>query len=151
MDADARQALNQVDPSTRRRPDSELLDLDIPAAIAAGIAGGKVQHRSMFTDAAIAASLRLEEHGVGPYPVLFLAGYVRSAGRVAALALPQPLVGSEPAELARRWLAASCPADGAPAGDDIDADIMFARWLEMVAALLSLRRSARRSVGQLSP
>ena len=52
--------------------------------------------------------------------------------------------------MARRWLAAGCPADGEADGDALDGDIVFARWLEMVAALLDLRRSSRRSAGWVS-
>jgi hypothetical protein len=66
---------------------------------------------------------------------------VRSAGRAAALALPEPLAGAVPRDLARRWLAAASAVDGDPIG----ADEVVARWLEMVAALLAVRRSARRA------
>lgn len=146
MNADAKGTLGEADAAMRKRPDEKLRDLDIPAVIGMGVAGGEVERRRMLTDGAIAASLRLEDHGVGPYPVRFLAGYVRSAGRVAALALPQPLVGEAPGELARRWIAASCLADDEASGDALDRDIAFARWLEMVAALLDLRRSAGQAV-----
>jgi hypothetical protein len=129
-------------PSARVRFDSELRDLDIPAVITAGIAGGPAQRREMFTDAAIAAARQLEDQGIGPYPVRFLAGYVRSAGRAAAQALPQPLIGEIPARLARRWAAASRPPGDETAGDAVDRDDAFAQWLTMVAAMLDLRRSA---------
>jgi hypothetical protein len=132
------------------RPDSALLDLDVPAALAAGLVGEGTDRRLMYTDAAIAASLHAERLGVGPYPLRFLAGYVRSAGRAAALALPEPLIGAAPTELARGWLAAAvAAADAEPApeiggGADVTAELAAddrrAQWLDMVAALIAVRR-----------
>ncbi len=120
------------------RPDGELAELDIDAAIADGLADDGPVRRAMFGAAAIAAALRLEPYGVGPYPVRFLARYVRAAGRSAALELPEPLVGAEPQALARAWLTASSTVD-----DGLVADRTFAQWLDMVAALLAIRRRVR--------
>lgn len=124
--------------TTTIRPDSELADLDIDAVIADGLADDGAAHRAMFTAGAIAAALRLEPFGVGPYPVRFLARYVRAAGRVAALALPEPLVGVGPGALAQAWLTAASTVDGG-----LVADRTFARWLDMVAALIAIRRQSR--------
>jgi hypothetical protein len=128
-----------VNPETTTiRPDRELADVDIEALIAAGLADEGPARRAMFTAGAIAAALRLEPHGVGPCPVRFLARYVRAAGRSAALALPEPLVGAEPMALARAWLTASSIVD-----EGLPADQVFARWLDMVAALIAIRRRVR--------
>lgn len=125
----------------RIRPDAELHGLDVPAAITRGLVFDGVARRMLYDEAAIAAALKAEERGVGPYPVRFLAGYVRSAGIEAALALPEPLIGPERAELARDWLFAARSA-----GSRLELDVLFARWLDMVAALLALRRAARERI-----
>ncbi len=95
----------------------------------------------MFTEAAIAASWEVQDHGIGPYPLRFLAGCVRAMGLRAALALPQPLIGAEPAELVHGWLAAAVGWQ-----DSIADDEMFARWLDMVATMLAVRRAVGRDV-----
>lgn len=127
-----------MNPETTIRPDSELAGLDINTVIAAGMTGDDSARRTMFTSGAIAAALRIEPHGIGPYPVRFLAGYVRAAGRAAALELPEPLVGAEPAALVRQWLTAASTVDAGLTGDQT-----FAQWLDMVAALIAIRRRAR--------
>lgn len=168
-----------MNPETAIRPDSELAELDIEAAIAkgladdsnrvtvaatglaqdgathgnlatatrladdgrstaAGVAQDGAARRQLFTAAAIAAALRLEPYGTGPYPLRFLARYVRAAGRSAALALPEPLVGEHPAIFARQWLSAASTVDDGLAGDQA-----FAQWLDMVAAIIAIRRRTR--------
>jgi hypothetical protein len=124
--------------TTTIRPDGELRDLNVNAVIAAGMAADESARRTLFTAGAITASLRLEELGVGPHPVRFLARYVRAAGRAEALALPEPLVGAEAVVLARQWLTAASTVDTGVAGDRA-----FAQWLDMVAALIAIRRRAR--------
>lgn len=125
-------------PEPTVRPDSELAEVSISAVISAGMSGDESARRTMFTVGAIAAALRLEPHGIGPYPVRFLARYVRAAGRAAALELPQPLVGTEPAALARQWLSAASTVDAGLPGDRT-----FAQWLDMVAALIAIRGRTR--------
>jgi len=120
------------------RPDSELAGLDVAAAISRGITAADVSRRVMFTDAAIAAAIEAEARGIGPYPVAILARVVRAGGVVGALRLPEPLIGAEPTILARSWLEAALAAGGT-----MEADLVFSRWLEMVATLLAVRRSAR--------
>jgi hypothetical protein len=120
--------------------DAELAGLDVAAAIGRGIAADGAARQAMFTDAAIAAALQAEELEVGPYPVAILGRVVRAGGVAAALRLPEPLIGAEPTALARRWLEA---AAGGGAGGDAEADLVFSRWLEMVATLLAARRAAR--------
>jgi len=77
---------------------------------------------------------------VGPYPLTFLARYVRAAGVRGALELPEPLIGAERAELVRGWLSAGITAEPVPADDDL-----FAQWIDTVAMLLAVRRSVGRA------
>lgn len=120
------------------RRDKDLLGLDVQTAITQGLLVDGSPRKMMFTEAAIAASWQAERIGVGPYPLSFLARYVRTAGRSSAFNLPEPLVGVEATGLARGWLSAASAA-----GDEIAYDELFARWLEMVATLIALRRKAR--------
>lgn len=128
------------------RADAQLRTLDVEDAIAAGLAVDSAAdsatsgaaRRVMFGDVAVAASLHAEALGVGPHPLNHLARYVRAAGRAAALALPEPLIGERPTALARSWLTAA-GTDGGTAADDL-----FAQWLDSVAALIALRRRSGR-------
>ena len=150
--------------------DAELAGLDVVAAIGRGIPADGQARQVMFTDAAIAAAIEAEELGVGPYPVAILARVVRAGGVAEALRLPEPLIGAEPTALARRWLeaalaaadntqaalaaadnteaalAAADKAEAAVAAAD-KADLVFSRWLEMVATLVAVRQSARPAAG----
>ncbi|WP_063712925.1 hypothetical protein [Nocardia jiangxiensis] len=119
---------------TGRRADEMVRGLDIEAAIVAGMPEGDAR-RTMFSDAAIAASHLAEALGVGPYPVEFLADCVRSMGLGGALELPEPLIGPEPTALVRRWMSAA-----AGTSSSIERDELFARWLERVAMLIAVRR-----------
>lgn len=127
------------------RPDADLVALDVAAAITRGLPNDGALRRALFTEAAIAAALHAERLGVGPYPVAFLARFIRAGGIQAALELPEPLIGAEPAALVRHWMAAAVSADAGLAGEDV-----FARWLEAVAALMALRRQvgARQPSGE---
>jgi hypothetical protein len=122
------------------RRDEELRDLDVDAAITMGMALPGTARAAMYTEVAIAASWQLQDLGVGPYPVSFLAGCVRSMGLEGALELPEPLIGHQPTALVRRWLSAA----GGPSRN-IARDELFARWLDMVAALLHSRRQLQRA------
>jgi hypothetical protein len=140
--------------------DAELAGLDVVAAIGRGIPADGEARQVMFTDAAIAAAIEAEELGVGPYAVAILARVVRAGGVAEALRLPEPLIGAEPTALARRWLeaavaaadntkaalAAADKAEAAVAAGD-KADLVFSRWLEMVATLVAVRQSARPAAG----
>lgn len=121
--------------------DAELAGLDVPAAIARGIETEGRARQAMFSDAAIAAAIEAERLGVGPYPVAILGRVVRAGGVAEALRLPEPLIGAEPTALARSWLEAAVAVEDKAAGDK--ADLVFSRWLEMVATLLAVRLSAR--------
>jgi hypothetical protein len=124
--------------------DAELRGLDVPAAISQGLGltPESPARQELFTDAAIAAALAAEDLRAGAYPLGFLARYIRTAGLAMALELPEPLIRPEQAELARDWMRAAAVA--APSGDRGDE---FAQWLDMVAALLVLRRNARLAAG----
>lgn len=118
------------------RPDADLLGLDVEAGITQGMSWTGAARDALFREVAIAASWKAQELGAGPYPLTFLARYVRAAGIRQALELPEPLIGAERAELVRGWLAAAITAAATPADDDL-----FAQWLDAVAALLAVRRS----------
>jgi Na+(H+)/acetate symporter ActP len=120
------------------RPDAELAGLDVAAAISDGIGAAGERRHVMFTDAAIAAAIQAEALGAGPYPVGILSRFVRAGGITAALRLPEPLVSAESSALARSWMEAALAG-----GRSVDADLVFARWLEMVATLMAARRSVR--------
>jgi hypothetical protein len=55
------------------------------------------------------------------------------------LDLPEPLIGAEATRLAHNWIAAASAV-----GAGIGSDDVFALWLEMVAALIAVRRVAQR-------
>lgn len=121
------------------RRDEELRGLDVEAGLTMGMLLPGTARAAMFTDVAIAASWQAQELGVGPYPLAFLAGCVRSLGMEGALQLPEPLIGREPTALVRGWLSAAFGPSRSIAGDDL-----FAQWLEMVAILLQTRRRVLR-------
>ncbi len=129
---------------TAARPDSELADYDIEAAIEAGLHQSGPHRKQLLGDAAVAAALRADALEVDPYGVLFLANYVHSAGRSAAAALPQPLVGQAASDLARTWLRAALAAPLANPRVETAADDVFSRWLANVAAVMDLRRGVDR-------
>ncbi|WP_406206613.1 hypothetical protein OH807_33175 [Kitasatospora sp. NBC_01560] len=123
---------------TTVRPDAELADLDVPAAITRGLLLTGGPRQALFTEAAIAAAHRAEAADVGPYPLGFLAQHVRAGGFAAALALPEPVISRPGRTLVRSWLEAA-----AASGADLGREHLFARWLAEVSALLALRRDLR--------
>ncbi|MEU6233977.1 hypothetical protein [Kitasatospora sp. NPDC047058] len=123
---------------TTVRPDAELADLDVPAAITRGLLLPGGPRQALFTEAAIAAAHRAEAADVGPYPLGFLAQHVRAGGFAAALALPEPVISRPGRALVRSWLEAA-----AASGADLGREHLFARWLAEVSALLALRRDLR--------
>lgn len=114
--------------------------MDVAAAITRGLRAGTAARHALFTEASVAAAIEAENLGIGPLPLGLLGRLVRAGGIAAALQLPEPLIGDEPAALARQWLKAAHTA-----GTEISVDEEFGRWLGMVAALIAVRRSARRS------
>ncbi|MEU0503566.1 hypothetical protein [Nocardia sp. NPDC005998] len=120
------------------RSNDELRGLDVPAALVAGMPEPGPARRILFAEAAIAASLAVQDLGVGPHPVRFLAGCVRSLGLDGALQLPEPLIGDQPTRLVREWMSAAHTGPD----PDIARDDLFARWLEAVALLIEVRQQA---------
>lgn len=123
-----------------RRFDTELRTLDVASAVAGAMSNTSDDRGIALADAAVAAAVQLGDVGVGPNPAAFLAGCVRAMGLSDARRLPEPLVGTEPTAMVRSWMAAACP-DAEP---DVARDEAFARWLEMVAAVLRSRRTLGR-------
>jgi hypothetical protein len=124
---------------TRRRTDDEMLAVDVPGHIRAGlrepsVAGG----HTIDGDAAVAAAVAADRLGVFPRSLTFLAEVARRGGREYAAGLADPLPTAEQAALARPWLDAA--AEAAPSGV---LDEVFARWLEAVATVVHARRQAR--------
>ncbi|MER7672456.1 hypothetical protein ABTY61_28915 [Kitasatospora sp. NPDC096128] len=120
-------------------PDAELMTgYDVEAALTRGLLIDGTPRRVLFGEAAIAASYQAEALHIGPYPLGFLAQYVRAGGFAAALDLPEPVIGREAGELVRGWLRAA-----AAGGADLRREVLFARWLAEVALLISMRREAR--------
>jgi hypothetical protein len=119
------------------RPDTDLRDLDVESAITRGMSWTGAARSALFREVAIAASWQAEKLGIGPYPLSFLARYVRAAGVRGSLELPEPLIGAERAELVRGWMSAAVAADTGPADDDL-----FAQWLDAVAMFIAVRRRA---------
>jgi hypothetical protein len=121
------------------RPDDELWELEVAAALRAGLPEEGPARALLFTDAAIAAARDAEDFGIGPYPMMYLAGCVRSMGLAAVQALPDPMIGTEAVALVREWMAAATPEDG----PDVQRDLLFAQWLAVVGTLMDSRRSVR--------
>ncbi|MDH6118379.1 hypothetical protein ABH930_001379 [Kitasatospora sp. GAS204A] len=119
------------------RDDAELLGLDVATAITRGLLLDGGPRRALFTEAAIAACHEAEQAGLGPYPLSFLARHVRAGGFTAALDLPEPAPGARAQALVRGWIRAA-----AATGLDVSRELLFARWLAQVAALIALRRQA---------
>ncbi|MGW4771303.1 hypothetical protein ACWEO2_25070 [Nocardia sp. NPDC004278] len=122
-----------------RRSDDALRVLDVVAAITEGALVPAANLHPLFTESAIAASYLLEGQQVIPYAVRYLADCVRAMGIIACSELAEPLRGAVPARLAHSWLTAACSST-----PDLGRDVLFARWLDMIAALLDVRASIRR-------
>ncbi|MFI9255606.1 hypothetical protein [Streptomyces sp. NPDC053069] len=94
---------------------------------------------ALFGDGAIAAAVTLDRLGVLPRSLVFVAAIVRSGGLAYAAALPEPLPSAEPAGLLREWLTGAAQTATTPQAEE-----RSARWLEAVAEIIALRRTARR-------
>ncbi|MFI9157821.1 hypothetical protein [Kitasatospora aureofaciens] len=119
--------------------DSELMNgYDVEAAITRGLLIDGAPRRVFGGEAAIAASYQAEALHIGPYPLNFLAQYVRAGGFASALDLPEPVIGPEARELVRGWLRAA-----AATGANLRREVLFAHWLASVALLIAMRRDVR--------
>jgi hypothetical protein len=107
-----------------RTTDEELLDVDVPAAIAAGRLSG---------DPIAAAAIRADRLDVLPRSLTFLAEIVRRGGVGFAADLPEPMPTPDQSILVASWLTAAAGGD----------ETRLARWLDAVAAILDARRTMR--------
>jgi hypothetical protein len=114
--------------------DDQLLALDLGDLLLAGLPQA-ASATDLFGDGAVAAAIRADRLGVQPRSLTFLAEIVRRGGVEYAAALPEPLPTAEQSGLAREWLLPATRVDGSGRA--------FARWLDAVATVLSLRQGAR--------
>jgi hypothetical protein len=119
------------------KTDDDLVRLDLPDVLGTGLpaAQGSPDRRALFGDGAVAGAIMLDQLGVLPQSVQFLAEIVRAGGAGYACGLAEPLPDPVASQTVSIWLRA-----GADAGAD---DEVLARWLDAVAALLDLRRRTR--------
>jgi hypothetical protein len=104
--------------------DEQLLDVDVPAAIAAGRLSG---------DPVVAAAIQADRLDVLPRSLAFLAEVVRRGGIGLAADLPEPMPTPDQSALVADWLTAAVGGD----------ETRIARWLDAVAVVLDARRAAR--------
>ncbi|MFI7242786.1 hypothetical protein [Streptomyces qinglanensis] len=134
--------------SPDRTTDAELRALDIPLLLRYGLTLGGAHRTALFGDGAVAAALTVEELGVLPRAVAFLAEVVRRDGLRAAVGLPEPLPGPEAARTAEEWLTT---ASSVVKETDLENEEQVARWFEAVAAVLALRHSGAGSHSAPAP
>ncbi|MFE3636592.1 hypothetical protein [Streptomyces cellostaticus] len=129
-------------PAPESRTDDEVLaTTDVAMLLRYGLTQDAF-HTALFGDGAIAAAVTLDRLGVLPRSLAFLAEVVRSGGLAYAAGLPEPLPSAEPAALLRDWLGGAAQTAGTP-----EAEVRAARWLDAVAEIVALRRSARGGTG----
>ncbi|MCX4745706.1 hypothetical protein OG455_09250 [Kitasatospora sp. NBC_01287] len=120
------------------RTDSQLAALDVGIMLRFGLPAEGAHRSALFADGAVAAAIAADGLGVLPRALTFLGEVVRAGGTRYAAALPEPLPGGAAAALARGWLEAAAMVVTDPSGD-----LLAARWLEAVAAVLALRITHR--------
>ncbi|MEU9040541.1 MULTISPECIES: hypothetical protein [unclassified Kitasatospora] len=113
--------------------DSHLAELDVEVLLRFGLPAPGPHRSSLFGDGAVAAAITVDRLGAMPRALVFLGEVVRSGGTRYAAALPEPLPGPA-AAVARGWLEAASMVVG-----DATGDLLVARWLDAVAAVLALR------------
>lgn len=119
-----------------QRTERELLETDLPALLRHGIGTAGAPRRALFGDGAVAAAVTLDQLGVQPRAVAFVADIVRRGGTAYAAGLDEPFPGEAATRTAREWL-----ANAAAVAADTDDDEILARWFDAVAEILALRRS----------
>jgi hypothetical protein len=117
----------------RKLTDADLLAVDVPAMLSAGLGADAGPPGTV----AVAAALAAARLGTQPRSVTFLAEIIRRGGIEYAVQLAEPLPTPGQSALAHRWLAAAKPAAGDAARDEA-----VARWLDTVAVILAARRTA---------
>jgi hypothetical protein len=103
--------------------DEQLVAIDVPEML------GSTE--GWFADVAVAAAIQADRFDVQPRSLTFLAEIVRRGGLDYAARLAEPLPTAEQSELVRSWLAAAHD------------EVLFARWLDAVGAILLARRQVR--------
>ncbi|MER5854486.1 hypothetical protein ABT131_02440 [Streptomyces sp900105245] len=127
-----------MSPAPESRSDDEVLaGTDVTLLLRYGLTE-EAFRTALFGDGAIAAAVTLDRLGVLPRSLVFVAEIVRSGGLAYAAGLPEPLPSPEPAAVLRDWLSGAAQTATTP-----EAETRAARWLEAVAELVALRRSAR--------
>ncbi|MDI6411835.1 hypothetical protein QLX52_23810 [Streptomyces albus] len=120
-----------------RTTDAELRTYDVSLLLRYGLTPDGAHRTALFGDGAVAAALAVEEAGVLPRALTYLAEVVRRDGLRRAALLPEPLPGRAATALAGEWLTAASSVLGPT---DLEGEERVARWLETVATLLALRR-----------
>jgi hypothetical protein len=119
--------------------DDEMLALDVPAQIRAGLADPHGPDGARLRgDAAVAAAITVDRLDARPRSLTFLSEMVRRGGRAVAANLAEPLPTPELAVIARTWLDAAADVEAGQDRDDA-----LAQWLETVAGIVALRRRTR--------
>ncbi|MGY4963309.1 hypothetical protein [Streptomyces sp. 900105245] len=127
-----------MSPAPESRSDDEVLaGTDVTPLLRYGLTE-EAFRTALFGDGAIAAAVTLDRLGVLPRSLVFVAEIVRSGGLAYAAGLPEPLPSPEPAAVLRDWLSGAAQTATTP-----EAETRAARWLEAVAEIVALRRSAR--------
>jgi hypothetical protein len=127
-----------MSPAPESRSDDEVLaGTDVTLLLRYGLTE-EAFRTALFGDGAIAAAVTLDRLGVLPRSLVFVAEIVRSGGLAYAAGLPEPLPSPEPAAVLRDWLSGAAQTATTP-----EAETRVARWLEAVAEIVALRRSAR--------
>lgn len=120
------------------RTDDELAQSDIPAMLRYGLSFAGPHRTALFGDGAVGAAVLLDRQDVQPRAAAFLAKVVRSGGVRYAAGLPEPVPGEAASAMVRSWLESAADVASGPDGDET-----AARWLEAVAEVLAMRRTAR--------
>lgn len=119
------------------KSEDDLRALDVPTMLRYGLAFPGPYRSALFGEGAVSAALAAADLDVLPRSLAFLAEVVRSGGTRYAADLDEPLPGEAATRLARGWLTSA-----ATTATSTDADQLLARWLDAVAEILGVRRSA---------
>ncbi|MFH9355406.1 hypothetical protein [Kitasatospora sp. NPDC017646] len=124
-------------PTPQSLSDARLAELDVEVLLRFGLPAAGPHRSTLFGEGAVAAAITVDRLGVMPRALVFLGEVVRSGGTRFAVGLPEPLPGLA-AGVARGWLEAAATVAG-----DASGDLLVARWLDAVAAVLALRVTHR--------
>ena len=124
--------------------EADLLALDLETLIVSGlpVPSSRAAAR-LFAEGAVAAAVRADQLDVQPRSLTLLSEIVRRGGVAVAADLPEPLPRPDQSELVRPWFAAALRA-----GSDVETANRWARWLDAVAAIVTVRRDATPRTGR---